>query len=222
MDAILTFLLEKFTTIAIIAIGIFVVIRLVWFVAKFYFVRYKNVENKINEIPCNSERRHCDSLFLISEALNSITDDIRGIKYYIIRTDDTTIDELSKKCCPFQLTDIGLVVLEDSGGMKCVDNNLSYFIDEIKNRNPKVALDVEDYALSAVSENLKEDFFNEIKNFVFHAKCPYIKQKDNITLTLKSPITINNVLYVMSIYLRDKFLEKYPEYTTTQVECLVE
>ena len=225
MDAIIGFFLEKFPVIAIII----VVVLIVWFIAHLYFVRFRNVEKGIENIPCASPQGHCTSIsdtFNRMDAMlgtmNNISEDLKGIKYYLIRTDNTTPEELAKKCCPFQLTDMGWLLLEDSGAQKCIDDNLSYFIDEIKKMQPKVELDVEDYALSIVSESIKEDFFNEIKNFVFHARCPYNKIRNGKEISIQSPITLNNVLYVMSIYLRDKFLEKHPEYSTKQTGHLVE
>jgi len=217
MDAILSFFLEQFTTIALVAIGIYVIGRLIWFIAKFYFVRYKNIEHKINNVPCNSERGNCENINLMFNTLNTMAEDIKGIRYYIIRRDSVGIDELSKKCCPFQLTDVGWLLLEDSGGKKCIDDNIIFFFDEIKKMQPKVELDVENCSLSILSETINKDIFNEIKNFIFHAPSPYTKYRNGEELSIKSPITTNSVLYVMSIYLRDKFLKQYPEYNTSIV-----
>jgi hypothetical protein len=216
MDAIISYILDKFPLIAIIIIVAFIV----WAIAYFYFVRFRSIENGIKNVPCKSDRGYCESLNLLTTTLNSMADDIKGISNYIIRRDGNAVDELSKKCCPFQLTDIGWLLLEDSNAQKCIDDNLSFFIDEMKKIQPKVALDVENCSLSILCENINNDFFNEIKNFVFHAPCPYKKNRDGKEIVITAPITINNVLYVMSIYLRDKFLDKYPECNTKKPDTI--
>jgi hypothetical protein len=111
------------------------------------------------------------------------------------------------------LTNAAVKLLETSGAKKCVDENLIFFNKEIHKLSPKVALDVENYALSVLNKNTDNSFFNPIKDFVYNVPYPYtIIDDDGNSLQIKDAINLGIILLIMSIYLRDKYFEYYPQY----------
>ena len=194
MDKIIDLVVGKFPEMIIIVI----VSMIVWLVAKFYFRRFVPVEDKIKD--------H-DSV------IDKIVESIRNIEAYIMKKDKSAIDGLFRKFSPYTLTDAGLKLIEISGAKKCVDENIDFFADEIQKLKPKAALDVEDNALSVLNWNTSNEIFNQIKDFVYNAPKPYVISDDNgNSVVLEEAITLSVILLVTSIYLRDKYFEKHPEF----------
>jgi len=142
--------------------------------------------------------------------MQDIKESIRKIEEYIMRNDPNSIDKLIRKCSPYQLTSFGDALCLNAGGVKCIDTHLDFFTSEIQKMNPLVALDVENYALDVLKDNIKKDFFNEIKDFVF-ASPSNIQLEDANKNTTDIKVKLDDILFVMSIYLRDKYFETHPE-----------
>lgn len=175
----------------------------VWFVAKLYFKRFLPMENKVNNAPCNKDK----------DFYKDMAKSIRKIEKYMIKETSLTSAEIMKRCCPYKLTDVGLKLLNISGSKICIDDNIDFFDSEIQKLKPQVALDVEDCSLSVLNENTDKSFFNPIKDFVFHASYPYMLIDDNGNREeLKEDININTMLTIMSVYLRDEYFKRHPEY----------
>ena len=193
MDKLIDLLSYKYPElIAMVMVGISV-----WIIAKFYFKRFIPMENKI--------KSH-------DKDIDKILESILNIEKYIIKKDITAIDGFLKKSSPYTITDAGKKLLAVSGGKKCIDDNITFFNNEIQKLNPKVALDVENYALSVLNKNTNNAFFNPIKNFIFNAPNPYTIIDENGNAVQHDSLTMNVILLIMSIYLRDKYFEQYPNY----------
>ena len=207
MERLIDLIVGKWPELVIILI----VVLIVWMVAKFYFKRFVPMENKINDVPCNSPKGHCKGIDIIESDIKEIKSGMQNIKEYIVKQDPYAAYDLFVKGSPFKLTDKGIFLLEVSGGKKCIDDNIDFFDKEIQLLNPKVALDVESIALSVLDRNTNSDFFNDIKNFVFNAS-KIITDKSGNKMEFNDYITLIQVLQVMSIYLRDNYFERHPHY----------
>ena len=175
----------------------------VWFVAKLYFKRFLPMEDKVNNAPCNKDK----------DFYKDMAKSMRKIEKYMIKETSLASVEVIKRCCPYKLTDIGNKLLNISGSKKCIDDNIDFFDSEIQKFKPQVALDVEDYSLTVLNENTDKSFFNPIKDFVFHASYPYVLIDDEGNREeFKEDINMNTMLTIMSVYLRDKYFERHPEY----------
>jgi hypothetical protein len=80
----------------------------------------------------------------------------------------------------------------------------------IEGMQPKVALDVENYALSVLNENLKHEMFNDIKDYIFTLPNP-VSVTDEAGASASLDIRIESILLIMSIYLRDKYFASHSE-----------
>lgn len=209
MDPIIGWLLEHYPTIALIVLVAIFVGFVTYKFAKLHS-RFVSHESKIISLPCDNHKEQIKEIQRSNNTINDIKESVRKIEEYIIRNDSQAIDSLLRKCSPYKITYLGDVLLNDSKGKDCVDENIDFFIQEIEKLNPLVALDVEQYSLSVLNSNLKDHMFNEIKNFIYNVPDPMrLIDEDGVTKELS--IKIEDILMVMSIYLRDKYFERHKE-----------
>lgn len=208
-ETIFNFLAENYPTLLWIIVAIFVS----WQAFKLYN-RFKKIEEISNNVPCNTHQENIKNIQGSLPILHDIKESIRKIEEYIIRNDSQAIDSLLRKCSPYKITFLGDLLLNDSGGRKCIEENIGFFIQEIEKMNPLVALDVEQYSLSVLNSNLKSQLFNDIKNYIYNAPDP-ITLTDEDGQSRELSIKIEDVLMVMSIFLRDKFFERHSEIDTS-------
>lgn len=210
MEAIFNFLVNNYPAIAF-GIVIFIIS---WKMFKFYS-RFTKAEEQLEKLPCTT---HGDDISTFKQTLGLMQDlkeSIRKIEEYIIKQDPNSMDKLVRKCSPLKLTSFGVLLLKESGGQECIDNNEDFFLAEIQKLQPKVALDVETYSLSVLNDNLKDEKFNQIKNYIFNSPSPK-EFVDSEGAKINLEIKIESILMVMSIYLRDKYLDKHAEIDTSQ------
>ena len=128
---------------------------------------------------------------------------------WIVKNDNDMIDELdlyAQKHSPLTLTEIGRELLEKSFAKKAMDDNLDFFIKKLEEYEPKTPYDVEDNALGVVFFNTGNEIFNDIKNFLY-----YSPEEIEFSNGEKAKISLQIIIRLMSLYLRDKYFEKYPE-----------
>lgn len=205
MDAIFTFIADKYPTIG--AFLLFGAI-MVW-LTKLY-VRFSATEKSVDNLPCHKHNNEILTIKAQVEFMQDIKESIRKIEEYIIKSDRDAVDKLVRKCSPYKLTPIGEVVFETSGGKDCIENNIDLFVSQIDALKPLTALDVENYALTVLNENLKSEIFNTIKDYIFAIPSPTtITDKEGHTAELS--LKIEDLLLIMSIYLRDRYFDRHPE-----------
>jgi hypothetical protein len=160
------------------------------------------MERKINELPCNSHKND------IKTALNDIItlqNSLCDVSRWITRLDNTMIDTFLPKKSPRKISEAGYELLKETCAQKTIDENLNFFISEIEKYAPQTAYDVEEYSLKVLIENTGLEIFNCIKNYI------YFKPDEMEFAGKKSRIDFYVVVRVMSVYLRDRYIEKYPE-----------
>ena len=166
--------------------------------------RMVDMESKI----CGYEvrKRECDSKFsehgkqiaVSSEKLNYMSE-------WVTQLDNKIWAVLSKKKSPRELTKAGVELLNISGGKECIDRNCDFFIHSVEEYSPKLPYDVERRSLDVVLANTNGDHFDDIKNFIY--KSPEFIEFEGEEVR----VSIFSIGFVMSLYLRDLYLEKYPK-----------
>ncbi len=96
---------------------------------------------------------------------------------------------------PLRLNEDGEWLLKESGIKKFIDDALEILLTRLEEKKLTNALDLEDEAFRVVEENEQEREVAGFKNFLYN----------------NPEETIGNILFVGSIYLRDKYLEIHPE-----------
>ena len=115
----------------------------------------------------------------------------------------------SAKNSPRQLNQNGVELLKDSGGREFLDRNMDFFIRKIEKLQPKTALDVENMALAVLQTHTNEDMFIPIKSWIYNAPAMQLKNPDGSTRSQE--VDIDDVIFVISLPLRDRYLELHPE-----------
>jgi len=181
----------------------------VWFVTRFYFKRFVKMEETVGKLPCKNHLEEIQSLKSSIGKLDSICEQLSEVTKWIMKPDPAEIDFLAPKFSPRKMTDAGLHLYDISGARQTVDENADTFIDIIHSENPQTPLDVEDKAYLVLLGRLAEPIFNNIKNFIYY-------QPEKITLKgenesdMKVTLSLGLLLRLMSIDLRDRYLQKYP------------
>ena len=120
----------------------------------------------------------------------------------------TAAPVFSQKMSPRKLNEAGMKLLEDIGGAAFLSENKNVLVACIDERNPKTALDVEEAALLVLYDHLDDDMFNDMKKWVYNSPSRKLMidgvERDYI-------VTMNDVCFVLSLPLRDMYLELHPE-----------
>lgn len=197
----------------VVAAGLIQVI--IWFVKT--LLKHKNIENKIKGLPCvehrNSIDKQSDKLDNISSSLSTIAGQVELLVKMATSVPSKqllyTTADFSEKRSPRKLNANGDLLFSDIEGERFLDENGAFLLDEIAKLNPKTALDVENMSLSVLRVNSDKDFFVRLKNWVYNAPAREIVKEDGSTIN--KDITFDDVLFVISLPLRDRYLAGHPE-----------
>ena len=113
------------------------------------------------------------------------------------------------KNSPRRLNDFGLQVLEDAKGMDFLYANKDFLFAQIDACSPKTAYDVENASHTVCLTSTDNEFFNGLKNFVYNS--PSYDIKDDEGREKKYDLSLPDVCFVLSIPLRDMYLDAHPE-----------
>lgn len=132
--------------------------------------------------------------------------DISGIKSVLIQKFPNAAEVFSMKKSPRVLNELGEKVFAQINGKQFLTDNKQFFFSKIDERKPKTALDVENAANIACSAYTDNDIFNNIKDFVYNA--PSIMIPGDNGKERSYDITLGDVCFILSIPLRDMYLEE--------------
>ena len=133
------------------------------------------------------------------------TQKIADISVWIMKNDKLMIPVFMGAQSPLYLKPTGIALLEVSGGKKCIDENIDFFMSKLEDIAPMTPYDVEESSLSVIVSNTGLPMFNPVKNYIYF-------QPETIELEgEKVEISFFAVAYLMGIYLRDIYFEKHPE-----------
>jgi len=125
----------------------------------------------------------------ISNKLAEISEKLSSIEGGLLIRDK--VQDYIRSKSPLGLTKKGEALLIDSKGKDYIDSKKKEFLTEIKLHNPKTAYDVQELSKSLIEQRTSLEEFNIIKDFAF-----------------KKGLTVQLILEVLSIYLRDFLLKK--------------
>lgn len=160
----------------------------VWKIAQFYFVRFGDLEKRSGDIK-NIDKR-----------LARINFTVDRIARYIITKDFLDPAYFSSKS-PITLNKLAKDVLKKSGGQSFVDSHLDVLTSGIEGGNPKSPFDVQQIAVSVVFNLMDSGDFSKIKDFIYQNPRYQSKQ-----------VNLSTMINIISLYLRDKYFEKHPEF----------
>lgn len=162
--------------------------------------RFVKTEEKVENLPCE---KHEDIFHQIKEELVAIRTSLNMINMII-----TKPDTFAYKFSPRELNETGRQLFAEIDGQRFLEENKDRFIKGIDDRMPKTALDVEESAVDVLVSFVDDDIFIGMKKWVY--KCPDRKILiDGIEKNYS--VTIYDVCFVLSLPLRNMYLELHPE-----------
>ena len=212
INTVLEYLLAHFPEIGIGFLFVFACIYVTWKVRGIYDQSH-DIREKVTNLPCQAHSQEIDRIKQNGNKLDDISSSIRKIEEWIIKQDVDAMEDLVRKCSPYKLTDLGLILLWKSGAVGCIDDNMDFFMEKMEETRPLTAYDVERNALSVVTENLGNPIYNQIKDYVYNSPRMVEMKTENGEQEVK--VDMRRVLMVMSIYLRDKYFERHVELDTS-------
>ncbi len=181
------------------------------------FNKHKDTAAKIETLPCayhSTKIEKHDEQFADSKAA---VHRIEGQLDLLIKTlvpkqkkrVQRAAPSFSGKHSPRQLNQNGVELLKDSGADKFLDANMNFFIKKMEVIAPKTAYDVEDLASTVLLAESNDDMFIPLKSWVYNAPTRQLVNEDGTTKM--QDIELDDVIFVMSLPLRDKYIELHPE-----------
>ena len=209
MDSIIEYLINNAPWIVVVLVAIIAT----WRVSK-YHTKLEEIKDKVEKLPCD---KHKDDIRDSGQRYNelqrivsSTNDMVVEINKWLMKFDNDMIDKLAKKASPLKMTPLGEVLFEKSSAKKTIDNNIDFLIKELEDINPQTAYDVEEEALSYLLRNMGNEIFTDIKKFLYYSP-DTIQLKDTFSGEDKDVrLSMQSIIKLMSIYLRDLYLKKHP------------
>lgn len=205
MDTILSWILEHWPLLGIIVI----VAVVVWFISQ-YVAKVENTRKKVETLPCLSHKSSIDSLTAMNTTVKSINEQVTEISKWIMRFDNSMIDPLTRKCSPRIMTAVGKELFRQSGAEQVINDNADFLVSEIEKRMPTTPYDVENMALNILLENLSNPMYDPIKNYIYYQP-EVISLKNENGEDCQIRLSLNAIIRLMGISLRDLYLAKHPE-----------
>jgi len=172
-------------------------------------VRIDNVEAKLSARIDDVEERLTAKIEQVETKLtgliNKVAHNLKNLTLELVKDGKVPLRVLISMS-PLALREVGVRVLNESGAKKFVDDNLEEFIADIKSENYKTAFDVENYCKAIFFHyHANDEGLNPVKEYAFNT------QKIKVSETRSIRLEWIDIAAAMSIYLRDKYFEVYPE-----------
>lgn len=192
--------------------GIFarlVVAAVVWTVSRWYFKFEARVKACEAHEPAIEEIRN--DVKTLRKDIDSVKMDVKSIKDYLVTKDQKAINVLAMKNSPMVLNENGKQIFDIIVGDKFLADNKVLLFERIDSKKPRTPLDVEIASKEVLIDLLSSPIFDGIKNIVYNYPSIQIKQEGK---EVDYAISISDVCFVLSIPLRDMYLESHPEINT--------
>lgn len=196
--------------IAILVVLVIALIAGAWWASQIYY--------KIKNLPCSRVEKnveyHDGRIRDTERTLGKIEGMVESIYRLMIvknQSNDLAMDinDVSQKHSPRTLNENGKNLFIEVDGQDFLNKNKNFLFGEIDVFEPKTALDVENISFNILRLKSTDKRFNSIKNFVYNA--PTREMVDSEGNTQKKDVTLDMVLFVLSIPLRDMYLAEHPE-----------
>ncbi|MDR1056634.1 MAG: hypothetical protein LBL90_12625 [Prevotellaceae bacterium] len=180
---------DKIEAICALIGAVAVILGGVWFIIERAFKSGKNA-HRLEEIEKNTSNLPC--------VLHG--DDLLKIKTILIQKYPSSVNIFSMKASPRILNKLGIRLFNDIDGNSFLEENKDVLFKFITESNPLAELDVEQAANTACLSLISTPAFTRMKDFVYNS--PSIEIEDG----KKYDISLNDICFVLSIPLRDMYL----------------
>lgn len=182
--------------------------------------RYQAMKDKVNSVdtlPCSHHDLRLNAHDSKISESNALIGEVKGQIDLLVKLATTSRTkplilaetDYSEKHSPRKLNKNGEILYSDIEGEKFLDSNYAFFSEEISKLSPKTALDVENFALAVLRASLNLDIFIPLKSWVYNEPTRIIERPDGEKVT--TDVSMDDVLFILSLPLRDKYLLHHPE-----------
>lgn len=148
---------------------------------------------------------HDKKLDILSSDMEELKSDMTSVKTLLMMKYKGVEGILSGKPSPRTLSEIGNKIYEDMNGKAFLEKNKDMFFKVIDKSAPQTAYDVENLCYMACISNVGSKPFNEIKTFLYNYPTIAIPGGKDYE------VTMDDACFVLSLPLRDMYLEAHPE-----------
>lgn len=201
--------LPTFVIVIVVAVALLIVVT--WWASKTW--------NRLKSLPCEEHKgsieRHSDRMEVMVSSLSKIEGQLEmliRLMPTISRAETLLSDEtptFAKKNSPKALNANGEKVFNIFACRAFLDNNMDWLISEVEKFAPKTALDVEMSSLSALQVTSSDSRYNALKDEVYHSPAIELEMPNKESKGVE--ISWSDILFVLSIPLRDEYLARHPE-----------
>ena len=210
-ESITTYLLENAPWLAALLVAVVATAFVVWKVCRWYS-RQEEINRKVETLPCAERGKEIDSLHSFEKSFADMSERFDEVCKWLMKFDGSTIDTIAPKHSPRRMNSIGLEIFEETGARKALEDNMPALLSEMEKKSPETAYDVEDRAFEVLLSNLQEPMFIPIKNYLY--SCPSrVRKTGEDGKEVEVDLTMGLLIRLMSIRLRDAYLERHPELT---------
>lgn len=183
-DTIWNFLMQRYPAIAIALFVLLLVIVATWKFCAFY----SKTQNTMKEIPD------------IKKMLQNIHTGLLSLNSILIEKSVIGQSCYSSANSPRALNDVGKRLLEQSGADKLLEDKKEVLISELEKQKVDTLLRLEQLSLQVLIYKMNRPEFKALQDFAFQNPA-----FDG------NPLSYIDILYVMSLALRDEYRNKHPE-----------
>ena len=202
MDAILVIILNHWPQ----AIAVVAAIVITWVAARLY-TRFLQTEKTCTSHSDEIKALHEDDHQLrVDHSL--LTRSVDEIRAFIAAGSAKGSAFFSGKHSPRRLNASGEQLMRDADGESFLQKHKDLLFARMDDRKPQTAFDVEAYAYEILLTYSRDSAFNGIKNFLYNYPDMAVVNDDG--KTVMHAVTLENVCFVMSLRLRDMYLEAHP------------
>lgn len=236
MDAVVQFFIERWPTLTI---AVAVLVAVVWLAVRITkklttaSVKSSLLEEKCKNMPCEEHSAKIEGhkdimermdkrvervenrLERVENRLEAVGNIVQGIRVDLVSLQTflqskykTTTPLFSQKHSPRTLNEKGREVFAQFGGKEFLDANEEMLCQRIESKKPKTALDVEQDALRVLYETMELDIFNSVKLRVYNSEDIDVEREGKVE---KYSISMEDVCFIFSLDLRDRYLRRHPE-----------
>lgn len=172
--------------------------------------RDAKMSERIDRLPCEQHGKDIGGLLSFERSFMAMSERFDEVCKWLMKFDGSTIDTIAPKHSPRRMNRAGLEIFEETGARKALEDNLPALLSEMEKKSPETAYDVEDRAFEVLVSNIHRPMFVPVKNYLY--SCPSrVRKTGDDGKAVEVDLTMGLLIRLMSIGLRDAYLERHPE-----------
>lgn len=184
MEIVLNYLITYYPQVGGYLLAAFVLAFVVWKISKFYLTTQTTNKDFLS----------------IKATIEDIRSGFSTLNQVLLEKNVISNSCFSSSNSPRAINQLGIKLMHDSGADKLFQDMKTELIRELENAKFDSFLELEQESLDVLLKKMNDTRFKRIQNFAFEH--PKYEEVD---------LTYIDILHILSLKLRDAYLEKYPK-----------